>query len=198
MASTLIGAWAKDNPQAAAEWALARATLDDGDAPESRRVNAAFNQWLQADEAAALAWCAHLPASRLRDELDNNAAALLSRDGKIDEAQALFHPRPGESAAQVIASIAMARAKDDPMAAALWLDSFPPETDTTIAIKPLLEKWIELDSSAAASWVEAQPAGRRREAALQAYTQATAEIDPAAAGEMGCDHRRPTGPRESS
>jgi hypothetical protein len=182
IASALVSAWAKDDPQAAGDWAVAYAR-GDSQPSESQRVNAAFYQWLQADRAAALAWCAHLPASPLRDELGNNAAAFLARDGKLDEAQALFHPQPGASSAKLIASIAAARGKDDPAAAALWLDSLPPDTDTTMAIKPVLEKWVDLDASAAASWVEAQPAGPRRETALEAYTRAAAELDPAAAGE---------------
>ena len=183
MAGMLIGAWARDDPRAAAEWTLAHAKPDDGDAPESVRMGAAFYPWLQADEAAALDWCAHLPASPVRENIASGAAASLARAGKIDAALAILGPHPGAKSANAIAAIAESRADSDPAAVAEWIDSLPPEIDTAGAANMLVEKWAARDMAAAAKWVEAQPAGARRDAALQAYTRAAAEIDPMAAGE---------------
>ena len=63
---------------------MAHAKPEDREAPESLQVGWAFYKWLRADEAAALAWCAGLPASPLRDEFANGAAATLARAGNID------------------------------------------------------------------------------------------------------------------
>ena len=183
MAGMLVRAWAKDDPRAAAEWTLAHAKPGDGDAPESQRVGAAFYPWLQADEAAALDWCAHLPASPLRENIASGAAASLARAGKIDAATAMLGSHPGAKSSDAIAAIAEARAESDPAATAAWIDSLPPEIDTAGAMNALVEKWTQRDAAAAAGWVEAQPAGTRRDAALQAYTHAAAELDPIAAGE---------------
>ena len=183
LTGTLLGAWAKDDPRPAAEWAVTHAKPEDSEAPESRRVEWPFHTWLRADEAAALAWCARLPASPLRDDLTNGAAAWLANAGNIAAAVSLLRPRDGEKSSYAIAAIAVARAKDDPAAAAAWIDSLPPDTDTGGAVGALVEKWAGREAAGAASWVEAQPAGPRREAALQAYTRAAAELDPAAAGE---------------
>ncbi len=183
MGGMLVGAWAEEDPRAASEWALAHAKADDSEAPESQRVNAAFYQWLRADEAAALDWCTHLPGSPLRDNISNGAAASLARAGKIDEALAILGPHPGAKSSDAIAAIAESRAEGDPAAAAAWIDSLPPEIETTGAVNEIVEKWAARDLASAAKWVESQPVGARRDAALQAYTRTAAELDPAAAGE---------------
>ncbi len=183
MGGMLVSAWAENDPRAASEWALAHAKADDSEAPESQRVNAAFYQWLRADEAAALDWCTHLPGSPLRDNISNGAAASLARAGKIDGALAILGPQPGAKSASAIAAIAESRAEGDPSAAAAWIDSLPLEINTAGAVNAIVEKWAARDLASAAKWVESQPAGARRDAALRAYTRTAAELDPAAAGE---------------
>ena len=178
MASALVDAWAIEEPRQATEWALARAEKS----PQSSALGWAFNQWMSADENGMIAWWSQLPASAQRDDLGVKIASSLANGGQIDRALKFFHPQRGAESAGVAVAIASARAKDDPAAAAAWLDALPENLNTVPAVAPIVGKWIERDAAAAASWVEAQPAGARRDAAVNAYTLAATEFDPAAAG----------------
>ena len=183
MAGALVDAWALEEPRQATEWAFAHAGDAAKDAPEASPLAWAFDRWMSADENGVLAWWSHLPASAQRDRLGVSIASSLAGKGKLDRALEFFHPRQGAESAGVAVAIASARAKDDPAAAAAWLDSLPAELDASKAIAPVIVKWIEHDAAAAARWVETQPAGARRDAALNGYTLAATELDPAAAGE---------------
>ena len=179
MATALVDAWAVEAPRQATEWALAHAEKSS----ETNAMRWAFNQWMSADQDGVIAWWSHLPASARRNELGSSIAATLAGEGKLDRALEFFHPQQGAESAGVAVAIASARAKEDPAAAAAWLDTLPAALDTVKAVAPIIGKWIERDPAAAASWVEAQPAGARRDAAVNAYTLAATELDPAAAGE---------------
>ena len=178
MATALVDAWAQEKPRQATEWALAHAEKSPG----TNVIGWAFNQWMSAEENGAIAWWSGLPASAQRDQLGVSIASSLANAGKLDRALEFVHPQQGAESAGVAVAIASARAKDDPAAAAAWLDSLPAELDTAKAIAPIIGNWIERDAAAAARWAEAQPTGARRDAAMDGYTRAVTELDPAAAG----------------
>ena len=183
VAQALIGAWAVEDPNSAAEWALAHTDATDPAAVAASPARIAFYSWLNSDPGPAIARLSSLPSSPLKELLANNAAASLAAAGQVEQAQALLQPGADASSSAALASITARRAEADPSAAAQWLASVPPTADTTKAVGALLEKWLGADPAKAADWVEAQPSGPRREAALKAYTRAAADLDPSIAGE---------------
>lgn len=179
----LLFSWARQEPQAALEWAMAHATPTDPDAPETKQVGAAFFPWMRSDEAAAVEWWSQLPDSPLRVLLGNGVAEITAGRLDFETAVTLFRPKPDSETARIIGIIARAGAEVDPARAAKWLDSLPPEVDTSKAVAIMLEKWISHDPVAAARWVERQPVGPRRDAVVEAYTSEAADFDPVTAGE---------------
>jgi hypothetical protein len=192
LACALVDAWALEEPRQATEWALAHAGTAATGTPVSDPLAWALTRWISTDESGILAWWSQLPASAQRDQFGATIAAKLATDGKIDRALELFHPEQGNKWTGVAVAIASAQAKNDPAAAAAWLDSLPADLNTGNAVAPLIQRWVGRDAQAAARWVETQPAGERRDAALKAYSVAATELDPAAAGEWAAAIADPT------
>ena len=184
IATALVAAWSREEPQQATEWALAHADTMDAKAAASRRVAAAFSQWSIADRETATSWWMRQKDSALRTELGNKLAVTLARAGDIAYALALFHPPTGgevkETApiseearmeAAIAAATAHAQARADPLFAARASDEAEDAT-TSLALAQ-----AKTDPQAAAAWLDSLPAEIDTGKAVAPFLQKWIESD---------------------
>ncbi len=92
LATALASSWARTDPRAAADWALAHAKTEDRKNAANGAAQQVFLRWVNNDTDAALAWWRALPASPLREALGNEASTFVAEAGDLDTALALYHP----------------------------------------------------------------------------------------------------------
>jgi hypothetical protein len=92
VAAALASIWARTEPRAAADWAVAHGKPEDGASAENTAAQQVFVRWIAGDADAALAWWRTLPDSPLRAAIGTNASTYLAEEGRIDEALAIFKP----------------------------------------------------------------------------------------------------------
>ena len=206
LATALASAWARTDPRAAADWALAHAKVEDRKDAANGAAQQVFLRWVNNDTGAALAWWRALPASPLREALGNEASTFIAEAGDLDTALALYHP-PEEKGAEtsrtrlaqfswksagqssggndgeIPAQLTQLLVERDPARAATWLAALPDTVSTNAATNALIRDWFPRDPETAARWVESLPPGARRDQALNAFIEKAAQQSPAGAAE---------------
>ena len=185
LCAALVAAWARTEPRAAAEWALAHVNPD---APKSRAPEYAFLRWVASDSRAAFAWWQSLPPSALRDGIGLEASTRFAEDGDFDTAKQLARNVPSEGYEQASSHFALLYAKHDPAGAAAWLQSltdfkFPPYNQYPNPVPSIVGRYFTRDPEGAARWVDSLPAGTLREQSLAHAAAKIAQTNPAAAAE---------------
>lgn len=175
LCAALAGAWARTEPRAAAEWALAHAKTADADAGANQPAQRVFTRWMGTEREAALAWWRALPESPLRDALGAEASTHLAEDGDLAAALAVYRPLPGEAHRAATTQLAQFLAEEDPATAAAWLADLPPAAAPKEAAQFVIAEWMARDSDAAARWMETLPAGPLRDESLSVFINAAAQ-----------------------
>jgi len=181
----LVKSWAVSDPQAAAEWAYARANAPEKSTGADDSLTAAIVTWMRADKQAVLAWFAQLPDSAAQRKMGNAIAVQFAFRDDLQGALSFFHPDVATQSS--VTSIVAVAAEKNPAAAAQWITELPPELDATASMEKLLHSWLSSDPTAAADWVEALPPGKRRDGATEAYIREAVQLDPAVAA-ASCEH----------
>ncbi len=200
-AAALACVWARTEPRAAADWALAHAKADDGANAENAASQQVFLRWITSDPDAALAWWRAIPASPLRAALGTNASTYLAEEGRLDEAREIFQPAAdatnnpqatapgvmsmggGSGDEQATVHLGQLLAARDPAAAGAWFATLPPTVATYQTTLAFLPKWYARAPEAVARWLETLPAGMARDVATRTFVKEAARISPAGAGE---------------
>jgi hypothetical protein len=183
LAAELASSWARTDPEAAANWALAHAQLNDGANPANLASTKVLARWVNEDAESALNWWKGLPSSPLRDAIGNNASTFLADEGDVDSALQMFHPHAGADDAMIATQLAQYAADDDPAKAGAWLATLPAEADLKKASAAVIDAWYVKEPEAAARWVQSLPAGVHRDEATRAFTAKAAEESPEDAAE---------------
>ncbi|HZJ17599.1 MAG TPA: hypothetical protein VFD27_21275, partial [Chthoniobacteraceae bacterium] len=187
LAAALASSWARSDPRAAAEWALAHAEAGDRASPANNAAQQVFVRWVNNDTDAALAWWHALPASPLRDALGNEASTFIAEAGDLDAALQLFHPSEANTGggirerfahfsyttdvrstgnatdALITTQLAQFLAERDPAKAAAWLAALPAAVPTEQAAAAVIDRWYRREPESAARWIESLPPGARRD-----------------------------------
>ncbi len=200
-AAALACVWARTEPRAAADWALAHAKADDGAHAENAAAQQVFLRWITSDADAALAWWRAIPASPLRAALGTNASTYLAEEGRLDEAREIFKPAAdatkdpsatapgvmsmggGSGDEQATVHLGQLIAARDPAAAGAWFATLPPTVATYQTTLAFLPKWYARAPEAVARWIETLPVGMGRDVATRTFVMEAARISPAGAGE---------------
>ncbi|MEO6741081.1 MAG: hypothetical protein ABIP20_12570, partial [Chthoniobacteraceae bacterium] len=208
---SVLGTWARSNPEEAWKWFTAEHSQDSGDRRQMLALNTLFTGMAAADLDAALARAATL------DE-QSHAAALLgiassaqddtSRRRLLDRSAAL----PPDQRARIQRNIASQWAMSDPEADVGWIRSLPADEQKPLResagqmmlmVNPglgaeiLLEgaadhdkprlydrvagQWAQQDVRAAGEWLNQQPQGPELDGARRSFAAVAAQRDPAAA-----------------
>jgi hypothetical protein len=183
LAAALACSWARSDPPAAAEWALAHAKTNERANSANTAAQKVFLRWANNDADAALVWWRALPASPLRDALGTEASTFLAEKGRFDAALELFHPQDGKADETITTQLAQFLSGRDPANAAAWLSALPSGVSTEKAAQAVLRDWFPREPEAAARWVEALPAGPRRDEVLTAFVEEAAQHSLAGAAE---------------
>ncbi len=177
LGAVLAVAWARTEPQKAAEWALAYADpVQDATGP-NLAADKVFVRWFTQDPKAAFAWWQALPPSKMRESLGNDVSTYVADAGEIDRALELFHPH-SDADWMIATQLAQTVANKDPAKAANWLAALPDATNLQDAAKSVIAKWYPRQPGAVAQWVEGLPPGRLRDQAMDGYILEIAQQSP--------------------
>ena len=200
VAAAAASVWARTEPKAAADWALAHSRTDDGANPENTAAHQVFLRWTIGDADAALAWWRSLPDSPLRAAIGTDASTYLAEEGRIVEALEIFKPADAKKAQetnvpgamsigggspeeQATVQLGQTLAARDPAAAGAWFATLPPSVATYQTTLAFLPKWYAREPDAVARWIETLPAGPGRDEATRTFVQEAARISPEGASE---------------
>ena len=172
-------AWAANDPQGALRWAqqLGEPSL------RSLAVENACGHWSQREPAAALAFIRTYPDSGLCERLTFGILqAWAMRDPATAEAWAAVNPE-GRTA-RATWGLVTGMAESDPQRAASTAagQSDPDLRDELLG--RVVARWVVVDSASARTWLAAQPRGAVRQAALEPFVVAAADVSPALAAEF--------------
>jgi hypothetical protein len=183
MGTAVTSAWARTEPDKAADWAMKHATPTDRSGPGNVAAEMVFLRWINNTPEAAVAWWRSLPPGPLRDAMGTNASTFLAEQGDLESALELFHPRSGTEDEQAAAHLTQILAERDPARAAESLLKVPDGILLKDASRKVIESWFPRDPDAVARWVESLPPGPRRDNATQAFIEQAAAESPTGAGE---------------
>jgi hypothetical protein len=179
--AALTAAWARTEPLAATEWALAHAKPEQDLGSANYATNTAFYLWVRTDPAAASAWWEKMPESPLRSRLGAYAGTYLADQGDFDTAIKIFrigNPQSNDSTLH----FAQLYSRRDPPAAATWLSSLPAAAAEQ-AVPNVTLRYYQSDPDGATAWVESLEPGPVQDKALGQLVRTAAEFDPAGAAE---------------
>jgi hypothetical protein len=192
-AGQIAGEWAKQDPDAALEWAQGLegrdgssavrsvfqelANTDPAKAAEmasslegdqlSEAYSAIARKWGSSDWDSAEQWISSLPADQ-RDGALAEAIRGLSDNDPILASQQIANLTDAEEISDAVRSVARNWAQQDPAAAAEWLVGQESE-DLGRPMSEVMSSWVSKDSAGALSFLDAQPAGELRDTAAQAF-----------------------------
>ena len=157
VARGVLGVWAKSDPRAAL---AALDEMDDRRLKQTTEQSLVFT-WTQSDPMAAFEWARTRPAS------DNRTGALSSALRQVaqsdpGQALALAEDLDGNARTWVIDSVLQQWGRDDPRAAAAWLDSSSHES--RVAASNIIDAYARLDAEEAVDWLLTQPADAQQHA----------------------------------
>ena len=156
-AHAVFGAWAQQDPRAAAE---ALATLDDA-AIAKQSTAVVMHAWAQADPYAAFEWMSTQETVAQDGSL---YAVPLSAIAEREPAQALeWALELSKGRSQAVASVLHTWARNDPRAAAAWLQQSSVQVDPFV-VSSIARQYAELDVEEAWDWLQAQPKTQQRAA----------------------------------
>ena len=169
----ILAAWARTDPEAALS------ALEEMADPQLTQAaqHSMITVWAQSDPRAAFDWVLAQPPSGVRPSL---LQATLSAYATSDPEQALALASDVDAGrrSNVVAAIIRQWAREDPRAAAAWLDSSPDKTPA--AISAVVGGYTKLDPEAAFDWLMDQSAGAQLQS-VSTVVRAIAAKSPEAA-----------------
>ena len=188
LCAALVAAWARTEPRAAIEWAVAHAKADDADSRANTAAQYAFLRWVSSDAKAAFTWWQALPPSAMRDALGMEASTHFAEDGDFETAKTLFRYVPGSSRRDTLSHFASLYAQRDAAGAAGWLATLnlvdlPPYNQYPNPVSDVVPRYFSRDPEGAAQWAESLPAGTLRDQSLAHVAIKIAQTNPSAAVE---------------
>ena len=164
--AALADAWSREEPAAAAKWALAHSDSMTGNATANLATERVFLRWINSDMDAALAWWKTLPPSPLRDRIGEQASTYVAEDGRFDEALELF-PSGSPSNKGATHHLAQILADKEPALAADWMAKLPEASVTSGMLDGLFYEWLRVTPANATTWIESLPPGSLRDSATK-------------------------------
>ena len=158
VARRVLGVWAKSDPRAALS---ALEEMADRRLTETAQY-ALVDTWTQSDPLAAFEWAQTRPNSNHRTHA---LAIALQKVAQSDRAQALALAEDLDAGARsnAIETVLRHWGRDDPRAAAAWLDASQHKTHGAVAA--VIGGYARLDAEEAFDWLQAQPAEAQRQSA---------------------------------
>ncbi|MCY3837187.1 MAG: hypothetical protein OXH09_00775 [Gammaproteobacteria bacterium] len=155
VARRVLAIWAKSEPRAAL------AALEEMDDRRFKQTtgHSLVHEWAQSDPMAVFEWARTRPASESRTQALSTA---LRNVAQSDPAQALALAEDLDKGARsnAIDSVLRQWGRDDPRAAAAWLDASPRESPGAVAA--IIGEYAQLDAEEAVDWLLSQPADAQR------------------------------------
>ncbi len=152
-AYSALGAWVKNDPQAAKAWALEKgkdAKEDEG----NWYMLGVVNGLVKSDLDTAVSWAMEQPRSKVRgDMMDRLIEGYFKQRGQ-DAAQAWALSLPdGPFREGVLRRTAMHLTDQDPASGAAWIETLPTSDSKFGAMSDLMERWANKDPNAAGTWL---------------------------------------------
>lgn len=180
-AKSLAATWGKRDPRAAAVW------LDSlpGGPVRQEAAGALALAWMETDPANAAAWAKQEAQGRGDKQLLLQAIGQYAKLAP-DEAETFVRGIPFEDPFDTLIyaeQLVRARAENDPVAAAEWLQSLTNDDplNQPESTKALMQVWAKSDSIAASAWLSEQPPGPKRDAAIVGFSESIRRFEPEAA-----------------
>lgn len=168
--ATVMGAWAAQDPQAAAAHLEEEAGgFGLSESAAASAAQAVAGEWSRRDPQGAAAWAAELP-DELRPAALTAAAGQLAAQNPAEALQFLNSLPDDISRAEAATPLAAQWAAVQPSAASAWAVSLPDPDTRAAALSGVTAAWMNADPAAASRWVDALPAGSGKDAAILALT----------------------------
>ena len=158
IAQRVLGVWARTDPSAAL------AALEEMADPQLTQAvqHSLISSWTQSDPRAAFEWVlAQPPSSGQSSLLATTLGAYATSDP--ERALALASNLDGGHRSRAIETVIRQWAREDPLAAAAWLDSSSDKTPA--AVSAVVGGYTKLDPEAAFEWLMDQSTGAQRQSA---------------------------------
>jgi len=155
VARRVLTIWAKSEPRAA----LAALEEMDDRHLKQRTENSLVHEWAQSDPMAVFEWARTRGASESRTQALSTALRNVAQSDPA-EALALAEDLDKGARSNAINSVLRQWGRDDPRAAAAWLDASPRESPSAIAA--IIGEYAQLDAEEAVHWLLSQPADAQR------------------------------------
>lgn len=187
-ADELAGAWARRDPQAAAQWVLSLPGTVEEDETDNI-IAAVAAGWAHKDRNGALAWVASLPSGNAKSEAYRHIAEIITEGMTCAQGAAALTSMPPEIADRVLLSLAGNEQPEefaDSIAAILTRhvgeDDF--QQDASSGVSHIARSLaMNGDGAGAAAWVARLPDGAARTSAAAAVANEWAGKDAVAASE---------------
>ena len=176
VARRVLAVWARSEPRAA----LAAVEETDDRRLKQMTEQSLVDTWAQSDPMAVFEWARTRPASVRRTRALSTALRHVARSDP-DEALALAEDLDEAARPNAIDSVLRQWGRDDPRAAAAWLDAAQYESHGTVAA--IIGEYARLDAEEAVDWLLSQPAEAQRHGA-SAVIWSLAEESPEVALEL--------------
>lgn len=158
VARRVLGVWAKAEPRAAL------AALEEMDDRRLKQMteHSLVDTWARSHPMALYEWARSQPASDSRTRALSSALLNITQSDPA-EALALAENLDGGARTNAIDSVLQRWGRDDPRAAAAWLDASPHESHGAVAA--IIGEYARLDAEEAVDWLLAQSAEAQRHGA---------------------------------
>ncbi|MDE0421228.1 MAG: hypothetical protein OXK76_10150 [Gammaproteobacteria bacterium] len=176
VASSVLGVWAESDPRAALS---ALADMADRRLTQEAQYSL-VDTWAQSDPQAAFEWARTRPASNHRTQALTIALNNVAQSD-AGEALALAEDLDAVARSDVIDSVLRQWGRDDPRAAAAWLDRAPQKSHGAVAAVAI--EYARLDAGEAFDWLMAQSVEAQRQSASFVVSR-LADVSPDAALEQ--------------
>jgi hypothetical protein len=180
--AALADVWSREDPGAAARWALAHAESGERSSAGNLAIERVFLRWVNSDLDSALAWWKTLPPSPMRERVSEEASTYIAEAGRVQEAVNLFRPETAKNPT-IVQHFAQILAERDPAAAGAWLGSVPPEAVNQEVVRNLMSQWIPRNPDAVGEWMNSLPQGGTRDKIVLGFVAKSASANPEVAGE---------------
>lgn len=158
VARRVLAVWAKTEPR------TALAALEEMDDRRLRQTieNSLVHDWAQSDPMAAFEWARTRPDSESRTQALSTALRNIAQSDPV-EALALAEDLDKGARSNAIDSVLRQWGRDDPRAAAAWLDAS--QHESLGAVAAIVREYAQIDAEEAVDWLLAQPVDTQRHGA---------------------------------
>ena len=202
--ATIAGEWAKQDPEAALQWANTLEGKDKSDATvkalaqmavkdpakaaeltaglEGKALSDAYSsiagEWAKKSWSDTKTWLSSLPAEAREEATGSAVESLASSNPKLAATEALAMAE-GEAREEAIEKVAEEMASQgNPKDAVSWVMENGSEDAQRETIEDVMGNWVAQDQTGARGWIDDQPEGRVRDAGVASYVMNSSESAP--------------------